>query len=173
MSAYPVGGHEAALLTARAERLRRRTEADDTDEGAWAAEFRLGEERYALPLERLRGCLPMKALSPVPLARPGVVGITRWEGKVVAVFSLAGLLGLKGRRRDPAVLLFVSTGRSVVGLDCEEIPRTVLLPLRAPDSAPATTGAVRPLSIQAPGQAAPRLLQWLDPELLLEARTPP
>jgi len=164
---------EAALLTARAERLRQRKEAEDEDEGIWAAEFSLGNERYALPLDRLQGCQPLKGVSPVPLARQGVVGITRWEGKVVAVFSLSTLLGLKGWRRDPAVLLFVSTARSVVGLDCEEIPRSVLLPFQALASAAAGRGALRPLSLGADAQGAPRLVQWIDPDLVLEARTQP
>ena len=87
--------HEARLLEERAERLRSRKEAVE-DDGTWAAEFELGGERYALPLERLRACLPLKGVAPVPQARRGVVGITRWEGKVVAVFSLASLLGSVG-----------------------------------------------------------------------------
>ena len=97
----------ARLLEQRAERLRLRKADKQDEDGAWAAEFELGGERYALPLERLRACLPLKGVAPVPLAKRGVVGITRWEGKVVAVFSLSSLLGLRGWRRDPSVLLLM------------------------------------------------------------------
>lgn len=161
---------EARLLEARAERLRNRKEAVE-DEGAWAAEFELGGERFALPLDRLRACLPLKGVAPVPLARRGVVGITRWEGKVVAVFSLASLLGLRGWRRDPAVLLLLSHGDGFIGLDCEEIPRSVQLPYSALASAPSAQGALRLLSMPQP-QGSPRLLQWIEPDLLLEVQAP-
>lgn len=159
---------EGRLLEERAERLRSRKEAAE-DDGAWAAEFELGGEHYALPLERLRACLPLKGVAPVPLSRRGTVGITRWEGKVVAVFSLASLLGLRGWRRDPAVLLLLKRGDGFIGLDCEEIPRSVQLPFTALASAPAAQGALRPLSLPQP-TGSPRLLHWIDPDLLLEAK---
>jgi chemotaxis signal transduction protein len=168
MSDQALDEREAKLLLERAERLRNRKEAGDDDDGAWAAEFEMGSERYALPLERLRACLPLKGVAPVPLSRHGVVGITRWEGKVVAVFSLAILLGLRGWRRDPSVLLLLSRGDGFVGLDCEEIPRSSQLPFQALASAPPATGALRPLSLPQPGQASPRLVQWIDPDRLFE-----
>jgi purine-binding chemotaxis protein CheW len=158
---------EMKLLEERAERLRSRKEAVE-DDGAWAAEFELGGERYALPLERLRACLPLRGVAPVPMARRGVVGITRFEGKVVAVFSLASLLGLRGWRRDPAVLLLLNHGDGFLGLDCEEIPRSVQLPFSAMASAPEAPGAQRLLSLPQP-TGAPKLLRWIDPDKLLEA----
>lgn len=169
MSAPPEPDERSArLLEARAERLRARKELAEED-GAWAAEFELGGERFALPLERLRACLPLRGLAPVPLARRGVVGITRWEGKVVAVFSLASLLGLRGWRRDPAVLLLLKRGDGFIGLDCEEIPRSVQLPFQALASAPPAKDGLRALSLPQPGAAA-RLLNWIDPDLLLDVK---
>ena len=173
MSDTPVDDREARLLVARAERLRVRMEDGEEDDGAWAAEFGLGNERFALPLDSLQACLPLKGVAQVPLARPEVVGIMRWEGRVIAVFSLATLLGLRGWRRDPAVLLVVRHKNSTVGLDCEEIPRSVLLPFQALAGAPAAAGALRALSLGAPGQGSPRLLQWIDPDRLLEAAVKP
>ena len=81
----------------------------------------------------------------MPLARRGVVGVTRFEGKVVAVFSMSILLGLRGWRRDPAVLLILSRGDGYFGLDCEEIPRGTVLPFQALAAAPPPKGALRPL----------------------------
>ena len=92
MSAPIIDERAALLLEQRAERLRQKKEDGAEDEGVWAAEFELGGQRWALPLDRLRACLPLKGVSPVPLARRGVLGITRWEGRVVAVFSLSSLL---------------------------------------------------------------------------------
>lgn len=159
---------DARLLEQRAERLRRRKVDNEDEGGVWAAEFELGGERYALPLERLRACLPLKGVTPVPLARPGVVGIVRWEGRLVAVFSLASVLGLKGWRRDPSVLLLLALGDNAVGLDCEEIPRSVQLPVPAP--APT---APQDLSIPVAGRAEPRLLHWIDPDRLLRPELRP
>lgn len=154
------------LLEARAERLRQRKEAAEED-GAWVAEFNVGGEAYALPLERLVACLPLKGVTPVPLSSRSVVGITRWEGKLVAVFSLAAKLGLRGWRRDPNVLLLLSSGDGFVGLDCEEIPRSSQLPFSVLAQAPGHSGAQKPLALPGgPGQPA-RLLQLLDPDLLL------
>ena len=158
----------ARLLEQRAERLRRRKEDKQEEDGAWAAEFELGGERYALPLERLRACLPLKGVAPVPLAKRGVVGITRWEGKVVAVFSLSSLLGLRGWRRDPSVLLLITRGDTTVGLDCEEIPRSVQLPFQSLAGA-GGDAAVHALSVPVPGQEQPRLVHWIDPDRLLRS----
>lgn len=155
------------LLEQRAERLRRRKEDDQEDDGAWAAEFELGGERYALPLERLRACLPLKGVAPVPLAKRGVVGVMRWDGRVVAVFSLSSLLGLKGWRRDPSVLLLITKGDGVVGLDCEEIPRSLQLPFQALAGL-GGEATVQALSVPVEGQAQPRLVHWIDPDRLLK-----
>jgi chemotaxis signal transduction protein len=155
------------LLEARAARLRERKQSAEED-GAWVAEFSMGGETYALPLERLVACLPLKGLTPVPQSRRDIVGITRWEGKVVAVFSMALRLGLRGWRRDPNVLLILSSKEGFVGLDCEEIPRSTQLPFGVLAQAPAG-GALRPLNLPGgPGQAS-KLLQLIDPDLLFVA----
>jgi chemotaxis signal transduction protein len=156
------------LLEARAARLRQRKQTADED-GAWVAEFNVGGEAYALPLERLVACLPLRGLTPVPQSRRDIVGIARWEGKVVAVFSMALRLGLRGWRRDPNVLLLLRTKDGFVGLDCEEIPRSSQLPFAVLAQAPAG-GALRPLNLSSPGQT-PKLLQLIDPDLLLSSET--
>ena len=164
-NADAIGEKAQRLLEARAARLRVRKELAEED-GAWVAEFGVSGEAYALPLERLVACLPLKGVTAVPLSQRGIVGITRWEGRVVAVFSLASRLGLKGWRRDPNVLLLLSHKDGFIGLDCEEIPRSSQLPFAVLAQAPAT-GALRPLALPAgPGQPA-RLLQLIDPDLLL------
>jgi chemotaxis signal transduction protein len=153
------------LLQARAARLRVRKVAAEED-GAWVAEFSVGGEDYALPLDRLVACLPLKGVTPVPLSQRGLVGITRWEGKVVAVFSLALRLGLRGWRSDPNVLLLLRTKDGFVGLDCEEIPRSSQLPFSVLAQSPGG-GAQRALALPAgPGQPT-RLLHLIDPDLLI------
>jgi purine-binding chemotaxis protein CheW len=164
----PIDERAARLLEQRADRLRQKKQDGEDEDGVWAAEFELGGQRWALPLDRLRACLPLKGVSPVPLARRGVLGVTRWEGRVVAVFSLSSLLGLRGWRRDPSVLLLLSRGDHHVGLDCEEIPRSLQLPAACLIGQADGVAPSMALSVPVPGQAAPRMLQWIDPDRLLK-----
>jgi chemotaxis signal transduction protein len=62
----------------------------------------------------------------VPLARPHIVGILRFQGQIVTALSMAALLGIKGWRQDPSVLLVVDPGWGrLVAIDCEDVPRPV------------------------------------------------
>jgi chemotaxis signal transduction protein len=132
------------LLEERATRLRGRTEATVDETVFPVAEFPLGEERYALPLESLRAALPLRLVTPVPLSQPHVIGVLRYQGQVLAALSLAALLGGHGWRQDPAVLLVVERGDGeLCALDCEAIPRPLNLPTEAVEAARAhSEGAV-------------------------------
>ena len=119
---------ESELLLRRAERLRQGQEKAEDDNGLWAAEFPLGHDHYAVALESLTACLPLRDVTPVPLSAPGVVGVMRWEGNLISVFSLASLLGVQGWKTDPSVLLVLESPGGTVAVDCETVPRGNLLP---------------------------------------------
>lgn len=123
------------LLARRAERLKARGDKGQEEATLWVAEFPLGEERFALPLEALRAALPLRMVTPVPLSHAHVVGILRFQGQVITALSLASLLGARGWRQDPAVLLVVERGGELVALDCEQIPRPVQLAVRDVEAA--------------------------------------
>lgn len=124
------------LLDRRAERLREQSETAVEDTVHMVAEFPLGEERYALPLESLRAALPLRMVTPVPLSAPHVIGVLRFQGQVLAAMSLASLLGGHGWRQDPAVLLVLDRGDGeLCALDCENIPRPMGLPVGAVEAA--------------------------------------
>jgi chemotaxis signal transduction protein len=124
------------LLEERARRLRERHESATEETVNWVAEFPLGEERYALPLESLRAALPLRMVTPVPLSAPHVIGVLRYQSQVVAALSLASLLGGHGWRQDPAVLLVVDRGDGeLCALDSEVIPRPVGLSAVAVEAA--------------------------------------
>lgn len=115
------------ILERRAERLRLAPQAPA--EGPiehHLAEFPVGDERYAIPLSAFRAVVPLRRVTPVPLARPHIVGILRFQGQIVTALSMAALLGIKGWRQDPSVLLVVDPGWGrLVAIDCEEVPRPV------------------------------------------------
>ena len=117
------------LLKRRAERVRAKQTDGEDETVLWIAEFRVGEDIYAIPLEVLRAAVPLRMVPPVPLSPPHVVGILRFQGQIVTALSLSSLLGGRGWRDDPAVLLVVDVGLGrLVALDCEQIPKPGSLP---------------------------------------------
>jgi purine-binding chemotaxis protein CheW len=60
----------------------------------------------------------------------------RFQGQIVTALSMAALLGIKGWRQDPSVLLVVDPGWGrLVAIDCEEVPRPVSIAHAALDEA--------------------------------------
>lgn len=135
----PLGSAEREVLRARRERLRA-VPRDEDEAVAWVAEFPLGGEPYAFELERLRAAVPLRAVTPIPLAPPHVIGVLRFEGRPIAAFSLATLLGVgRGWTSDPSTLLVLDVGGGrLVAVDCEEVPRPT--PVSAARLASAASG---------------------------------
>ena len=117
------------LLERRAARVREKPDERDEETLLWVAEFPVGEETYAIALDALRAAVPLKMVTPVPHSPPHVIGILRFQGQIITALSLASLLGGRGWREDPAVLLVVDPGFGrLVALDCERIPKPTGLP---------------------------------------------
>jgi len=150
----PFGVEQTALLERRAARVRRKPAEAGDQSVFWAAEFPVGEERYAIPLDRLRAAVPLRMVTPVPLAPPQVIGILRFQGQVLAALSLASLLGGRGWKEDPAVLLVVDPGFGrLVALDCEHIPKPLALPGALVEQARArSTGLTAEIALPGFGQ---------------------
>lgn len=119
-------------LARRAERFGPRPEHERQEEATVpVAVFRSGGERYAVPLGSLRAALPLKVVTPVPMAPAHVLGVLRFRGRLITAVSLGALLGVRGWQQDPAVLLVVQLGRDrLVAVDCEQIPTPAVLPAR-------------------------------------------
>ena len=155
------------LLVRRADRVRYKPSETDEENVLWVAEFPIGEETYALPLEILRAAVPLKMVSAVPLSPPHVIGILRFQGQIVTALSLASLLGGRGWREDPAVLLVIDPGFGrLIALDCERIPKPTGLPHALVEEARArTTGAICEITL--PGA---RQVNLLDLVRLMDRR---
>jgi purine-binding chemotaxis protein CheW len=125
------------ILQRRAERLRAAPQAASAGPiEHHLAEFPVGDETYAIPLSAFRAVVPLRRVTPVPLARPHIVGILRFQGQIVTALSMAALLGIKGWRQDPSVLLVVDPGWGrLVAIDCEDVPRPVSIAHAALDEA--------------------------------------
>jgi purine-binding chemotaxis protein CheW len=122
---------ERAVLDRRAERLQAKPSEEGTEATAWVGEFSIGDERYAIPMEALKAAVPLRFVTPVPLAPPHVLGILRFQDQIILAISLASLLGNRAWRRDPTVLLVVEARKGkLVAFDCEQVPRTTAVPIR-------------------------------------------
>lgn len=131
-----VTAQEREVLDLRRERLREKPAIAEEEAQLWVAEFPMGDERYAIPLRQLRGTVPLKMVTPVPLSPPHVVGVLRFQGQVIAALSLAALLGGRGWRQDPAVLLVVEIRPGeLFAVDCEQVPQPLPIPQRIVDEA--------------------------------------
>ena len=163
----PTAAEVQAILKVRADRVRARPPPIEDESALWVAEFPLGDGRYAVRLDQLRAAVPLRAVTPVPLAPPHVIGILRFQGQIITAMSLASLLGGRGWREDPAVLLVVDPGFGrLVALDCERIPKPTGFPLGLVEEARAReSGPV--LEITLPGM---RQVNLLDLRRLMDRR---
>jgi purine-binding chemotaxis protein CheW len=154
-----------ALLEMRAARVREKPAEIEDESVLWVAEFPVGEDSYAIPLDVLRAAVPLKMVTPVPLSPPHVIGILRFQGQIVTALSLASLLGGHGWREDPAVLLVIDPGLGrLVAVDCERIPKPAGLPLKqVADARAKASGAIAEVTL--PGL---RQVHLLDLRQLME-----
>jgi len=118
------------VLDRRAARLRERTVEVEEEQAVAVAELPAGDHTYAIELCSLHAVLPLRQVSPVPLAPAHVVGVVRFQGEILPVLSFASVVDVGGWRRDPEVLLVVEAAGQRVGLDSEQVPRATSLPAR-------------------------------------------
>jgi purine-binding chemotaxis protein CheW len=171
MTEQPLTAPDRELLDERALAIRDRPVPVEGDETLfWLAEFPLGDEIFAVPLQQMRAAVPLKGVTSVPLAPAHVVGILRFQGQAVAVLSLAALLGSPGWRDDPQTLLILELGAGrLVAVDCEQIPRPAAISSRLLDQARAGS-ASRTRAILEVQTTDRRQINLLDIHRLLERR---
>ena len=81
--------------------------------------FRVGNERFALPLEAVREVvLPQPPFARVPRCPDAVRGAMNLRGRVVAVVDLAQLVGLAPQSLEPSAgqVLILDQGKRTLGL---------------------------------------------------------
>lgn len=158
------------LLERRAQRLAAPEQVAAEEAVLWVARFPVGDEQFALPLEQLRAAVPLSLVTPVPLSAPHVLGIFRFQGDLISALSLASLLGGRGWRQDPTVLLVVSPGQGrLLALDCEQTPRAEPLSRSAIEAASVRAGSPT-REVLTPDRQA---VQLIDLAALLDRRSGP
>jgi purine-binding chemotaxis protein CheW len=108
------------------------TDAGDTDAGDTEMEHLvcavLGDHLVAVPGGCVREVVERPALTAVPLAPAGVLGVTALRGDVLCVLDAGPLLGIAARSGGvPAVLVVVAGGR-LLGVAVDEVTDVVAVP---------------------------------------------
>ena len=81
--------------------------------------FDLGQQEYALPLERVREIIPLPdQVSEVARSETAVLGVVTWRGRLLPLVSLRALLGLPSdpRRDERGKVVVLSMGSGTVGM---------------------------------------------------------
>lgn len=87
---------------------------------------RVGDERYAFPVEMVREVARALEVTPVPGAPPAVRGVHNLRGEVIPIVELATLLGLGGGEAQ-SVVVAEHAGRRA-GLTVDELLDVTELP---------------------------------------------
>jgi chemotaxis signal transduction protein len=82
--------------------------------------LRVGDERYAVPIESVLEVAELGELSAVPGAGAAMLGIRNLNGNVLPVFDLARVLAIAGDASTPRVVVAEHDGR-LAGLAVDEV----------------------------------------------------
>lgn len=93
-----------AILAERGRQMRAAPVAAEAA-GTIVLRWHLGGESFALPLADIAQVVPLRRLTPVPGAPPGLIGLASVRRRVVNVMDVAGLLGVDADTRDEGHLL--------------------------------------------------------------------
>lgn len=149
------------LLDRRAQRLRtvRVSEEQAEDTQLAVAEFLVGDELFAFPLAVMRGVVPLKRVTPVPLSPASVIGVFRFHGQITTAMSLPSLLGGRSWRTDPSVLVVAELSNDrLIGFDCEQVPRPGSIPRSALKTAQVGPADAPWSEVALPGRPTTRVL---------------
>ncbi len=97
--------------------------------------FRLGKERYAVPLACVQGVSHLRALAPLPCTPAFVTGITLFRGNIISVLDISNLLGVPSGETGAATrerfVLVLGSAKMVAGLLADAIDGMKSVPVGA------------------------------------------
>ncbi|HEY4085240.1 MAG TPA: chemotaxis protein CheW [Bryobacteraceae bacterium] len=110
-------GRMQAVFRRRAVQLAQEAEAKPASQGIPALVFRLGQERYAVPLEELAEVLPFRGCTGVPGGSERFLGVINLRGQIRPVIDLARVLCGSASTDSGAVLIL----RRPIGLKVDAV----------------------------------------------------
>lgn len=140
--------------------------------------FGLGDERFALPLAAVREILKVAPITPVPRAKPYVLGILSVRGRITTIMDLRSRLRMPSTGASKASrILLVDGGAEIIGLLVDEVYTVTRLREDEMEMAANVAGDLseyvfgigRPGGVAATDDTQDDILILLDPEPLLRS----
>ena len=104
-------------------------------------QLRLGAERYALAVEHVLEITTYSPPTPLPGARPDLLGLVPLRGRVLPVYDAAGILGASGAA-SPERIVVVVDGATRAGVAVDEVSEVGPLPPAEAADEPLLSGTV-------------------------------
>jgi len=156
----PEGADEASHLVLRDRARRARRPIELPSRGRPVLTFRMGDERFGLPAERVCEILPVPKVTRVPGAPSSLRGVANLRGRLLVIVDTACLLGL-AEGEGERLLLVVEHRERRRGLEVQG--PVGLASIEAPPG-PGGSDGIRPGLVQEAG-----IVGILDLEVLLGA----
>lgn len=133
--------------------------------------LRVGEHRFAVPIERVREIIPGRPCTPLPGSDPCVRGLINLRGRIVTVIDLGTRLNLEAAAADPehGIAVMEHAGR-VVGLAVGGVDGIVSVDPASLDDSGETLRSLRidRTYLRGLGEADDRLFVAVDPDEILD-----
>ncbi len=135
--------------------------------------FRLGDEEYGLPIERVRSIIRYEVPTPVPHAPEAVEGVINLRGQVIPVIDLgARLLGQRSDRSARARIIVAEGEVGLVGLTVDAASEVASIPESdIQPTPPSTVSEDTADAFEGVASHEGRLVILLDPEKALPRAT--
>jgi chemotaxis signal transduction protein len=117
---------------------------------------RSGTARFALKVGDLAALARVQTVVPLPATDPGLLGVAGLKGRMVALYSLAAMIGSPALKTDPERWLVLCRSEDRIALAFTAAEGTLMVPIS--DLCPVSPGAP-PHATDAVGTGASRL--WL------------
>ncbi len=151
--------------------------ADERGEGVAREEyltFLLGNEEYAVAIERVREVMRSPPITEVPRAPAPVLGVVTVRGEVVPVFDPRRRLGLAGvPAGERSRIVIVDAGEGPCGLLVDRVASVVRLRPGSIEQPPQGLSAVSAESLAGIGREGDRMFMVLDLGVLLRRGSEP
>jgi purine-binding chemotaxis protein CheW len=113
---------DRATLMERAAQLSRRVAVEHVGTRLSLVRFRAGDDVFALESRFVREVVRLRQLSPVPGAPAAVLGVTTYQGEILAVVDLLSVVHIAGvRLRDSLWLLVLGLEAAEFAITADEI----------------------------------------------------
>ena len=145
-------------------------EAPAADAPAASAQYvglRLGEQRYAFPIQSVREIVVLGAVTPVPRTAEYVAGVANLRGTIIPVIDLRRLFGLPAEAA-PRRTVVLAVGDRTMGCSVDAVDQVVRLADEAVQPAPKTLADGAPPYVRGFARHGEGILVILDADELLE-----